>query len=1619
MAMLARLFSHGLEFFIVHADGLVVPQDPVIYLLRTLDQSGVRLSVNANGQLSVKAPKGGLTPELRQLISDNKAALVAQLRDSGAPVRLSVEQRSTPFPLSSGQQRLWFLDRYSPGEARYTISAAVSLRGAAFQVGLLQYAVDALCERHEVLRTTFIEVNGEPRQCVQPTSRQPIAVIDLEALEPAARTAKLYATLESEANKPFDLALGPLLRVGVIRLAPAEHVLFINIHHIIADDWSMTLLVQEIAEFYSRGVAGMACEFTPLALQYLDYAAWQRRQVQNGLLIPQIEYWRTQLADAPELLHLPTDRSRPAVQTYRGASLPFRLKSQMVSRLTAIAQSRGATLFMVLHAAFCVLLHRYSGQTDLCIGVPVAGRGRVEFEPLIGFFVNTLVLRTRIEPSANFSELLEHVKATALQAYACQDVPFEQLVNELKLPRNLSHSPLFQVMLVMQGASRGAINIPGLRVEPLDVAVQVSKYDLTCMFMQSGQEGHMLGSMEYNCDLFDVLTIERLIRHFQAVLEDVMERPDVPVHKLRMLSHDEVRQTLYGWNDTRVALTKPLLAHQQFERQARQNPAKCAVLHEGKELTYHELEVYSRQLAGELLRHGVGAGTYVAVMLERGLDIPIALLGILRAGATYVPLDPSHPVERINFMLEDCGSAFILAGRDAFNGLESIVGCTRLEPWALYGPDVPVPLPESLPVVSESGLAYVIYTSGSTGLPKGVMVEHRNLMNLLRAMQRQIPLGVADRFLSVTTLSFDIAALELFHPLIHGALLLLASRQTAANPQSLAKIVDDHAVTVMQATPSTWRMLAEQGWPSRRMQILSGGEPLPAGLRQSLLDYAGAFWNLYGPTETTIWSTCHRFDTADGRDTIIGAPIDNTQVYVLGPAGELLPIGVVGEIYIGGAGVSRGYLNRPALTAQRFVPDPYGTEHGGRLYRTGDLGAWRADGSLEYVGRYDFQVKIRGARIELGEIESALAKHEQVRQVVVDARFDAEGNQRLVAYVVSRQADQDMLVTTLRAHLRATLAEHMLPSVLVFLDALPLTANGKIDRKALPAPERLLPMTSNDTAPQSEYEQVLVEVWKGLLGLERVGRNDNFFEIGGHSLLAVSMVAKLRKYGLELDIHSIFARPRLAEMADVLREASNVEVPANLITSETSSITPEMLPLIALSQADIDLLVQQVPGGIANIQDIYALSPMQDGILFHHLLAPQGDPYLMVYELAFAERAILDRYLSKVEQVIGRHDILRTSFHWRDLPVPAQVVWRHAPLQTTFLELDARHGPVLEQLRDRFDPRKHSLDISQAGLLRAVVAEDAEQGRWLLHLRLHHLIGDHVTLQMLNNEVFSLLADQQCALAPVRHFRDFVAHTYLESAVGRYERFFRDYLSSVSQPSLPFGIAQASPEHFQEHRQWVPAQLLGRLNYHARRLGVSLSSLCHLAWALTVARTSQNRHVVFGTVLLGRASSSAFDEPAMGLLINTLPFSLAVQDVSVDEAVRNAHASLALLLRHEHAPLTLAQRCGSIPASTPLFSALLNYRHNLASVVGTEDALPAGIQWLGGRVGVTYPFSMTIEAHEESMELIAHVVAPVPARRMSDYMLRSLQALANSMDDDSQAMLDGLDILSPDERRQV
>ncbi|MDC6131891.1 amino acid adenylation domain-containing protein, partial [Burkholderia gladioli] len=787
-------------------------------------------------------------------------------------------------------------------------------------------------------------------------------------------------------------------------------------------------------------------------------------------------------------------------------------------------------------------------------------------------------------------------------------------------------------------------------------------------------------------------------------------------------------------------------------------------------------------------------------------------------------------------------------------------------------------------------------------------------------------------------------------------------------------------------------------------------------LFQALAEHHVVF-NAYGPTESTVCATLWRCPPGFTGETIpIGKPIANTRIYLLDAHGQPVPLGAFGELHIGGDGLARGYLNRPELTAERFLDDPFDPRPGARMYRSGDLARYLPDGNIVFLGRNDHQVKIRGFRIELGEIEARLAAHPAVREAVVLAIGEG-ADKRLVAYVVAEHDEQ--LIGAIRDHLAAQLPDYMVPTAFVRLDALPLTPNGKLDRRALPAPDQSALFRQAYEAPQGEIESALAEIWATLLDIERVGRHDSFFALGGHSLLAVQLTEQLRQRGLSLAVRDLFQAPVLSALAQRLEQqrgqSREIQVPDNLITRDTEAITPELLPLISLTQPEIDHLVQQVPGGVSAIQDIYALSPLQDGILFHHLLATRGDPYLLILQVAFASREHLDRYLDAVQLVIARHDVLRTAFVWEGLSRPAQVVWRDAPLAFTELSLDPADGPVAEQLARRFDPREHRIDLGQAPLLRFAAARD-EQGRWLLVELLHHLIGDHSTMEILHREVQAILAGRADQLSPPQPFRNLVAQAHLGVSQQEHEAFFRAMLADVEEPTLPFGLTEVHLDGSRviEAQRMLPQALNDRLRAQARRLGVSLASLCHLAWAQVLARASGQDRVVFGTVLFGRMQGGAGADQAMGLFINTLPLRVDLDDTGVEQAVHDTHALLASLLDHEHASLALAQQCSGVPAGSPLFSALLNYRHNVVAV--EQENAESGIDFLHGEERTNYPLTLAVEDFGNALGVTTQVVDRLDAERVGNYLVQALESLAEALDRTPALPVRQLEILPPEER---
>ena len=1109
--------------------------------------------------------------------------------------------------LSFAQERLWFLEQMEPGQPFNNIPLALRLEGR-LDVGALQRAFNDIVSRHKPLRTAFDKANGRPVAVT--TSARPIQfpVMDLTGLPQSQREPEAERLSREEAQQPFDLTQSPLLRVKLARLSENEHLLLLTTHHIACDGWSLGVFYRELAALYEAYTIGSLSPLPELPMDYACFARWQKDRLQDSILENQLAYWKQQLSGAQTTLDLPTDRPRPSVQTYRGALQHFALPSRLAAALKALAREEDATLFMLSLAAFQTLLHRYTGQQDILVGSSTAGRTRVETEGLIGLFLNTLVLRGDLSGDPPFRELIRRVRQVALDAYAHQDLPFEKLVEALGLPRDLSCSPVFQVMFILQNEPLRPLDLAGLKLTPRFTHSGTAKFDLT-LSLEEIEDG-LAGYVEFNSDLFDQATIVRMLGHYQTLLEAVVADAGQRVSALPLLTESERKQVLVEWNDTRADFATDICVHQLFEQQARRNPEAIAVVFEEEQLTYRELNERADELALELEGLGVGPEVRVGICVERSLEILIGLLGILKAGGCYVPLDPRFPRERLAFMLQD-SQASVLLTQDKLQfhlkfeipnlklvSLDAPRFASRLTPHpdenqeramrltperglaakAKAAEDSRTPKPgghleaaartdaecvkrdqkSKIKNQKSSTLAYVIYTSGSTGQPKGVMVTHRNVVNFFAGMDRLLGTqpGV---WLAVTSISFDISVLELFWTLARGFKVVIqrdggAAGETPAStiPQQIVR----HGVTHLQCTPSLAKALVLTPEALRALRqlnhLLVGGEALPVALAEQLSAVVSSgLLNMYGPTETTVWSAAHRLGEST-QFVPIGRPIANTQIYVLDNQFQPVPAGVPGEIFIGGEGVARGYLKRPGLTAEKFVPKPAALELAGdghsmsgtatpttpqRLYRTGDRGRWLADGNLEFLGRLDNQVKIRGHRIELGEIESVLGRHPAVRQMVVTVREDTPGDQRLVAYIVAVSGAQPA-PGELRCFAKENLPEAMVPSAFVFLDALPLTPNGKADRRALPAPDSRRPgLETAYVAPRNGMEQSVARIWQELLQVEQVGRHDNFFDLGGHSLLVVQAQARLRdNLGLDLPVVKLFQYPTVSALAGFLSE---------------------------------------------------------------------------------------------------------------------------------------------------------------------------------------------------------------------------------------------------------------------------------------------------------------------------------------------------------------------------------------------------------------------------------------------------------------------------------------------------
>ncbi|MCO7224318.1 non-ribosomal peptide synthetase [Pleionea sp. CnH1-48] len=1597
-------------------------------LIKEALEAGVLLFCK-EGKLGYRLTGESFPDELKQKISAHKQALIEHLSEAVSPTQrpaiqtLSRDQEN--YALSFSQQRFWFIDQMSAGSTHYNMPLAMDVVGALDRQ-LAQQVLQHLVQQHEILRTTYHDVAGQGVQRLLPDYEVKIEEHDLSHLSCTQKDKVADQLIQQDAVSAFDLSQQLPLRVSYLKLSEQQGILLFNMHHIATDGWSINLFIQWFCEEYKTRLQGKPSTLSTPAIQYIDYAQWQQNEFANGALEQQLDFWQQQLEGIPAVHGLPLDYPRPAQLGHDGARHRVHISNEVVLPLQQLAQQHQCSLFVVLQTLYAVLLARHSDNDDIVMGTPVANRSQSELNDALGCFVNTLVLRSQVNMKESFSQLLQRNKKLHQQALAHADVPFECVVEKLNPQRSAGYSPVFQFLITLEEGEESAIALPGVAMTLRQSAHKHAQFELM-LNMRLGAKG-LVCEFEYNTNLFKAVTIERLAQRWSMLLQELngkVEQPLVSIPLIPKNEHALLQQWLSGRNQ---AFESELCVHQVFERKAAQQPDAVAVVFEQSSLTYQALNEQANQLARWLISAGVTPGSTVALALERSLDMVVAIYAVVKAGAAYLPMDPGQPRQRQHDILQDAKPTAILT-QSAFvqDYLSFDIPCVDLQNQRPFADKAIDNLNENEVCYAPEQLAYVIYTSGSTGKPKGVLCHHLGLHNRIDWMQREYSLGQKDVVLQKTPYTFDVSVWEFFWPLMTGATLVVAKPEGHKDPLYLQQLIQQHQVSTLHFVPSMLSLFltsAKISHCTSLRQVFCSGEALSADVQQAFFTQTKntELHNLYGPTEAAIdvsyWA-CERHS----KDALvpIGQAIQNTELMIVDEQLNPVPIGVSGELLLGGLGVAYGYLNRAELTAEKFIQHPFKPQQ--TLYRTGDIVRCLERGVLEYMGRSDHQVKLRGLRIELGEIEAAINTVDGLKDAVVTLREDVPGDQRLVAYFSSDKAiDKGVIKQTLAQ----TLPEYMLPSAYMKLDTIPLTANGKVDRKALPMPDDSAIERSVYAAPKGEAEKLLANIWADLLSLESVSRHDNFFNLGGHSLLITQCIIRLNEAGFTTDIAQVFATPVLCELAAAIESRhapTTFDIPDNRITRECVTITPEDLPLISLSQQHIDHLIANVPGGVSNIQDIYPLTPMQEGILFHHQLDEEADPYITTLLYRLADKTALNVLTELLTSALLRHDVLRTSIHWQYLPQPVQVVWRQADLPVEYQQLP--NATDLNQwIEQQKDEGLYQMNLQTAPLVQLQVFECGEEAVVKLHI--HHLIHDNLSLQQLEDDMMTLLMQQEGTSFEYQEptpFRNFVTHTLHESASQRHHDYFKTQLADVEEVTAPFGLADTmsnATDHIDAHGV-IKGTAAENIRRTAQALKVSNATLFHMVWALIIGRSSGTKDVVMGTVMSGRQAPLSGIERMFGMFINTLPLRLNFESMSLEQAAQHTHKQLIELMQHELISLSDVQSSSALDNGTPLFSAMLNYRHvmegDFSSLEQWEERLslkPVEVQERSN-----YPFAMSVDESAEAFELTTHIHRKVSAQRVMDYVITALENLCQKvLSQNNECLVHQLNILPQQERQR-
>jgi amino acid adenylation domain-containing protein len=1411
-----------------------------------------------NDRLRCSAPKEALTTDIKTELATRKAEIIAFISQANQALKSNSESiqpasRQENIPLSFAQQRLWFLSQLEPNSSAYNIPAAVRLTGK-LNVAALSKSINEIIRRHEILRTTFTVVDGEAIQVIGKGENFTFPVIDLQGLAKDKKQEEVQNIVVLEAQKPFDLEQDLLIRASLIQLSETDHVILLTMHHIVSDGWSTGIFIKELTALYTAFSQGQPSPLSELSIQYADFVIWQRKWLQGEVLQTQLDYWKQQLGGNLPILELPTDKPRPAIQSNNGATQSFRLSKSLTEKLKDLSKQEEVTLFMTLLAAFKVLLYRYTQQEDIIVGTPIANRNRAEIEGLIGFFVNTLVLRTNLGNNPIFREFLQQVREVTLDAYANQDLPFERLVEELQIKRDLTHNPLFQVMFILQNAPTEVIELPELHLEILKAEKNTANFDLTLSLTET--EAGLKGDLEYNTDMFNADRITRILGHFQVLLEGITTNPEYSLSTLPFLTQQEQNQLLIEWNNTETDYPQDQCIHQLFEAQVEKTPDAIAVVFEEQQLTYRELNDKANQLAHYLQKLGVDPEVLVGICVERSLEMVIGFLGILKAGGAYLPLDPAYPQERITFMLADAQVSVVLTQQRLIAELPAnfaqIICLDHL---------ITQESKENLSTeVRPENLAYVIYTSGSTGQSKGVMIQHSSLVNAYFAWDTKYQLRTnATSHLQMASFSFDVFSGDLIRALCSGGKLVLCPRNYLLSSEQLYELMQKEKIDCAEFVPAVLRNLIQYLENSQQrldfMRLLICGSDSWSGSEYlKFFQFCSSqtrLINSYGLTEATIDSSY--FETKSQKISAeqivpIGQPFPNTKFYILDQYLQPIPIGVAGELYIGGFNLARGYRHRPELTAEKFIPNPFSHNPGEHLYKTGDLVRYLLDGNIEFLQRIDNQVKIRGFRIEIGEIEAAINQNPEIRETVVIVREDKQDDKRLVAYVIPQSTDISVL--ELRNFLKAKLPDYMIPSAFVVLEKIPLTPNGKIDRRALPVPDTIQQPEENTSLNLTPVQEMLAGIWADILGIKQVGIHDNFFELGGHSLLATRVIYQICKaFKLYLPLRCLFESPTVAELAQEIEKNTKAELKVKL-------------PNIGQTSR-----VGNVP-----------LSYAQQRLWYLHQLEPNNTAYNIFDSVRIIGSLDISALKQSLNEIIRRHEIIRTNLILES-EQPIQVITPFVNLELPIIDLsklsDTEREQIVHKLVKQEAEKPFKLDTD---LLLRVTLLYLSKTEYVLLFTMHHIISDGWSMGILIKELvtlyetFSLSKPSPLTELPIQ-YADFAIwqRQWLQGEVlKQLLTYWQKQLYNLPTLKLPTDYPQPITPTYQGSAQPFKFSLTlsQQIKILSNQQGITLFMTLQAAFVTLMHYYSEQDDIVIGTDIANRNQGET--EGLIGFFVNQL-----------------------------------------------------------------------------------------------------------------------------------------------------